>query len=948
MGSSKRVTVGYRYFMGLHFGVCYGPVDSIRRLVVGDREAFSGEISSNSTVPISQPNLFGGDQREGGIVGDLQVLMGGPTQTLTGKILAALGAGAPAFRRVLSLFYDGQIGSNNPYVKPFSFEVARIRQGWHGGTAWYPERAAITISGMAAQRGVMFALDSSGSMSTIVAPGVTRLDILKSAMMAVLDGIAADIAAGVRVDLRITRWSAGRSSFTAYDATASDITSARTFVNATTAAGGTNFNQAMLAAVEFFAQLNVLSIVDNNRQLFFVTDGAPDPLDSVAAAVATAAQLIGRTGAYTVAGGTAVDIFGVNIGLSDTSYTAQLDNTPEDGVPVIADNNSAALANALSPVVGSLVYAMNPAHIIYQCQTDPDWGMGYPPASMGDSFAAAADTFFGEGLGLCLLWNQQDEIGNFVQMVLDHCGANLYEDPATGKFELKLLRGDYDPASLPVFDPSTIIDLESWQRVGYGDTVNEITVVYRDVATGKDASITVQDLANIQAQGGVVSETRQYPGIPLASLAARIAQRDLIAASTPLAKGRMSVNRSAWSLVAGDVLRLTWPKLGLTNVICRVLAVDYGDLRNGAIGVELAEDVFGLPASSYAAQQPSGWVPPTTEPTIIALQAVVEVPYWTLARELTAADLSFVDADAAYLAPVAARPASTAQQYRIWSRVGAAPYEDQNTGEFVPAAMLSMAVDQAAIELPLAGAVDLEQVAIGDLAIVGSGRAAEWVEITAIDAAAPSITVNRGMLDTTPSLHAIGDMVFFTDTANSKDETERATGETVDFKLATIATGGELDYALATTISGAAAQRQYRPYAPGNLRIDGVAFPTLVIAPFIVTWAHRDRVQQTAYLVEQTEASIGPEAGTTYNAFAYDHGTGALLDTLTGISGTNWSTSISGTYRLRIEIEAQRDGVVSWQRNVRIFDYVADGRLIESSAIPNARITEAGGLRDQE
>ncbi|WP_258272934.1 hypothetical protein, partial [Escherichia coli] len=81
----------------------------------------------------------------------------------------------------------------------------------------------------------------------------------------------------------------------------------------------------------------------------------------------------------------------------------------------------------------------------------------------------------------------------------------LYVNPSTGKFELKLLRGDYTVGALPAFSPSNLVELESFQRVGYGDTVNETTVVYRDAKTNKDAAITVQDLANIQAQGGVVS-----------------------------------------------------------------------------------------------------------------------------------------------------------------------------------------------------------------------------------------------------------------------------------------------------------------------------------------------------------------------------------------------------------------------------------------------------------
>lgn len=925
MGSSKRVTVGYRYFMGLHFGVCYGPVDSVRRLKVGDRDAFTGNANSNTTVTINQPNLFGGDQREGGIVGDLQVLMGGPTQTLTGRILNALGAGAPAFRRVLSLFYDGQIGSNNPYVKPFSFQVTRIAQGWDGGTAWLPHLADVGV-GIGPIEPWLVAPDPRNSLNQHEYRGTATSPWRRNFADAVADAVAA--GANSADFTNFIGWSLdGTRLFQAFGVLpTSDILTL-------------HFNRYTIthpsySYVQYFTpgQYLVCSSFYNATPRVLPQSGR---FWWSGLSNATTAEVNNGAGLYRMGG---------NVSNNDEQPGEQRLNNCNSftGYPALVGNAYTPVPElcrdgriSVRRIGGGL---MNPAHILYQCHTDPDWGMGYPASSIGTSFETAASAFAAEGLGLCLLWNQQDEIGNFVQMVLDHCGANLYEDPSTGKIELKLLRGGYNPASLPVFDPSTIIDLESWQRVGYGDTVNEITVVYRDVATGKDASITVQDLANIQAQGGVVSETRQYPGIPLASLAARIAQRDLIAASTPLAKGRMSVNRNGWSLVAGDVLRLTWPKLGLTNVICRVLAVDYGDLRDSAINVEIAEDVFGLPASSYAAQQPAGWVPPSTGPTVITRQTVVEVPYWTLARQLSAADLSFVDADTAYLAPLAAKPASTAQLYRIWSRVGAAAYEDQNTGEFAPAAVLMSAIDQQATVLLLSAAIDLDQVIVGDLAIIGTGRAAEWVEVTAVNTVTPSITVNRGMLDTTPSRHAIGETVFFTDTANSEDETERATGETVDFRLATIATGGELDYTLATVVSGTAAQRQFRPYPPGDLRINGIGFPVFVETSPVVDWAHRNRLQQTAYLVEQTEGSIGPEAGTTYNAFAYDDASGGVLDSASGLTGTSWSPTLTTGVRLRIEVEAQRDGVTSWQRQIRIFEFLGNARLTEGARL---RVSEA-------
>lgn len=73
---SKSVTVGYRYYAGMHLALCHGPVDSLNKIVVGERTAWSGSLTSSGQITINQPDLFGGDDREGGIVGAVDLVMG--------------------------------------------------------------------------------------------------------------------------------------------------------------------------------------------------------------------------------------------------------------------------------------------------------------------------------------------------------------------------------------------------------------------------------------------------------------------------------------------------------------------------------------------------------------------------------------------------------------------------------------------------------------------------------------------------------------------------------------------------------------------------------------------------------------------------------------------------------------------------------------------------------
>lgn len=699
-GSSKAVTSGYRYYMGLHFGICHGPVDALQEIRAGDRVAWQGNQTANGEISINAGQLFGGDEREGGIAGNADVLMGGSAQAQNAYLQSQLGTDIPAYRGILSLVYkvqrgtlkavltwaaiaSGQISANNPYIKPWAFKVKRILQGWNSDV-WYSGKAVI---------------------------------------------------------------------------------------------------------------------------------GAD----------------------------------------------------------------------------------MNPAHIIYQCLTDPVWGMGYPIQQIDDtSFTAAADTLYSEGFGLSMIWNQQAKIGDFIGEVLNHIGAVLYVDPSSGKFAMKLIRGGYTVGSLPLFDETNGCRLEHFQRAGYGETVNEVVVVFKDRAKDmKDSTCAVQDLANVQAQGAVVSQTKQYPGITSASIAARVAMRDLVSASTPLSKIRLKVNRYAWSLIPGDVFRFTWPKLGLSQIVYRVLAVDYGTLEDGEITVEAAEDVFGLPSNVYVAQQASQFTEQSSAPTAITVQEAVELPYYEIVRSLSSGDLAAMDqTDGAYMGAIAGRPGSTiALNFRTWSKVGAASYEQRELGEFTPWTTCTASIAPAVTStIPIAAGTDLSQVGVGTLAKIGNGATGEWVEVTAIDLNAQTVTVARGALDTVPKAWANGTRIWFIGAFIGLDNTERATGETVDFKLTTISTGGELDITSGsiTAVSATAAQRFARPYPPGNVKVNGSAYPTTIAGAATITWAHRDRTMQTAGVIHQDAASIGPEADTTYTLRLYGE-TNTLLRTVTGLTGTSYA-----------------------------------------------------------
>ena len=115
-GSSKSVTVGYRYYLGMQMVLCHGPIDAVTRIEVDGKTAWSGN-ATGGTIGVNASELFGGDEREGGVSGSVDIEMGRPTQGRNGYLQARLGSDIPAFRGVVSAVLRQVYVGLNPYLK---------------------------------------------------------------------------------------------------------------------------------------------------------------------------------------------------------------------------------------------------------------------------------------------------------------------------------------------------------------------------------------------------------------------------------------------------------------------------------------------------------------------------------------------------------------------------------------------------------------------------------------------------------------------------------------------------------------------------------------------------------------------------------------------------------------------------------------------------------------
>lgn len=713
MGSGKSVTIGYRYYAGMHqvfaLSPFAAPITALKKIRVGDAEAWSGNVTSNSQISINKPDLFGGDKKEGGIVGLVDIEFGGITQAVNSYLSAVLtGFPLPAFRGLLGLVLRRpQLSAMNPYIKPWSVYAVRTNGGF------YPAKAAI----------------------------------------------------------------------------------------------------------------------------------------------------------------------------GDT---------------------------------------MNPAHIIYELLTLPELNIRAAPSDINvASFTAAADTLYAEGFMLAFFWEDERPTEDFIEYIRQHIDATLYPDPTTGQLTLKLVRDDFSLGSLPILDSATVLRVDHFSQPLPGELVSEVQVKFEDQETGADGSVTAQDIAIMEMQGGAsVPVVRDYQGIPNAELASKVALRELRQMATPLARGELVCNREAWNLTVGTPFRLQWPPLGIEDMVMRVVDVDYGTLTSGKITLTVVQDVFRVADTVIGTPPTSGWTSPLSTPAAAPVRLVMEAPYWVVARDVAGDQdvlLAGIDPASGLLLAAGSRPSGDAYDFRLYSRTGAAAYADRAAGAFMPTAILTSAIGRTDTVLPINSGKDLAFVEAGSWAHI-DGELVKVVSLTDT-----TLTVKRGVLDTVPAPHAGGVAIHFSGDFSAIDPTEWSVGQTVNAKLLTRTGLGTLLEAAAPVDSVIMDQRFIKPYAPGNVRLNTVSYPVSATGDLTLTWAHRDRTLQTAYIVEQNEASIGPEPGTTYTIRIYNAQTaGTLIRTYSGITGTSQAyttaqatTDNSGTkpVNVRIEIESVRDGYVSWQKH---------------------------------
>lgn len=519
----------------------------------------------------------------------------------------------------------------------------------------------------------------------------------------------------------------------------------------------------------------------------------------------------------------------------------------------------------------------NPAHIIYECLVDPEWGLGYDPATLDDdSFRVSAATLYTEGLGLSQSWAETSTIEEFIDNIREQIDAAFFYNQQLEKWSLRLIRANDPLVNIPLGPDNCT--LTSFSRRMYGETVNELTVRWVNPETEEFQALTVHDNGNIEAVEQIIPGAKDYPGVRTEALAAKLGQRDLRALSSTLATAEVVANREASLINPGDVVPFSWPAHNILNIRMRVTQRST-EQNSSKVTLNLVEDVFGQAQASFNDDAPSGWVDTRTQPTQFDVLAPFEMPFWYVFQALAGVVPEEEVTYGTVLGGTTNPGIISASLHALQTLPSTTQYVMVDIANATPTAILSAdlarSVQNSATVL-LSSVTNQSLIEPDSFAMIGYGPDAEMVRVVN-NIGNGNFVLQRGLMDTHPKAWPAGSRIFFIGKEQfNVDPNVRSMAETVNYKLTMQTSLGatEVDDVPVTPL--AMEGRQGRPYPVANVRIEGTYWPDIITVTdgyLRVDWSTRNRLLQNADAqVLWNAGNVVPETGTQALVFAMQGG----------------------------------------------------------------------------
>ncbi|WEI04519.1 hypothetical protein PYR78_06075 [Acinetobacter johnsonii] len=539
--------------------------------------------------------------------------------------------------------------------------------------------------------------------------------------------------------------------------------------------------------------------------------------------------------------------------------------------------------------------------------------MNKPESDLNDTnFKKAADVIFEERLGIS--WSVTEK--SCIEAINELCGhieAGVRVNRQTGLYEMVLFRDDwFDENEIHTLPANKIKSMQLDGATSADELINKLNVSYYNREAIKNSSFSVAEIAAIRnLKGHENAEDVKFPYFMIQRNAAVVSQWKLKQVSTPVWQGTLTTgfyDARKWNRY--DLLKLAWPRKWAGTILVRIMKINLG--AGADVSIDFVEVVpySGNLSSSIVIDTPVDTTPKPPQPAIFKAFELSYLEAVQLNGQKAVDDALAYNPDAGYAAVVAKKPQDNSLSALMYTDTGN-DFERVGTIAYCETAELDQNISQISSAFIVKDAGDIDMVSTGTQITVNN----EIMVYQSYDEQTGLLTVKRGALDTIPQKHLAGSVLYFADDFVTVDPTEYVTGEVIDVKALTTTPSGILDLTETDTQSIQINARAICPYPPANVKINDVHWPDDVTGDLILTWNHRNRVQQTGGSpLGWFDGDVILEDGVTYVVELYDETD--LLISSTNIGAVNTTTvdylSVT-TATCRIKLYSIRDGYKSQQ-----------------------------------
>jgi hypothetical protein len=237
-----------------------------------------------------------------------------------------------------------------------------------------------------------------------------------------------------------------------------------------------------------------------------------------------------------------------------------------------------------------------------------------------DNIFTTAQTVYNEGIGCSFVMESQEDGNKWMEELEKLIDGHIAWRPATSKFQIKLIRDDYDPDLLDTITESEAKNIE-FTRPGWDTLISEIILKFADRTTFESNSIKQRNPTTAGAMPFGRTETYDYMMCSNGDTATIILRRLIRKTSYPYATMKFNVSISDYSdLVIGDVIKINFPTIGVTSMVIRIVGIGGDKQDDQNLEIQAIEDEFtvsDIDISTY--QVPT---PPTMDYSIGTLDNI--------------------------------------------------------------------------------------------------------------------------------------------------------------------------------------------------------------------------------------------------------------------------------------------------------------------------------------